>query len=445
MRAPMYPDTVPGEVRSWGLPGPFPHRLLTPGSSRDIALPQGDSWLPHGNGRSYGDVALNTGHTLLRTRWLDRYLDFDPHTGTLACEAGMLLSTIIEDFAPRGWFLPVVPGTRHVTVGGAIANDVHGKNHHAMGSFGDHVEGFRLLRSDGSTRDCSREQNADWFAATIGGLGLTGLVTQARLRLRRVASGWVRVRAQRFVGLDAFFDLNTQAEARHEYTVSWIDCLSGAQGLRGVLLAGDHAPLGPDSDAPLFPPAPRQTSFPVTPPISLINPLSLRLFNTAYFHRAPAQAEFLQPSWEYFWPLDKIAHWNRIYGRSGLLQYQFVVPPQAARAAIAEVLGLLKAAGTGSFLAVLKTFGNRAAPGLLSFARPGLTLALDFPNSPRVQALFARLDACIAGAGGALYPAKDALGSSALFHAAYPRWAEFQQYRDPLISSTFARRMENTG
>lgn len=439
------PEPMPGQVRSWGLPGPFDHRLLTPASVREIALPRDDCWLPFGNGRSYGDVALNEGHTLLRTRWLDRYVAFDPEAGVLECEAGMLLSAIVEDLGPRGWFLPVVPGTRHVTVGGAIANDVHGKNHHAMGSFGDQVEALRLLRTDGTVIECSRSENPDWFAATIGGLGLTGLVTHARLRLRPVRSGYIQVSARRFVGLDAFFALNAEAEAKHEYTVSWIDCLSGAENLRGLLLAGDHADRGPDPRAgAAFPPPPKRVSFPLTPPFSLINPLSLRLFNSAYFHKAPRAATFAQPAWDYFWPLDKIEHWNRIYGRGGLLQYQFVVPPDAAREAITEVLGLLREHGTGSFLAVLKTFGDRAAPGMLSFARPGLTLALDFPNVPKVHALFARLDACILAAGGALYPAKDALGSAALFRAAYPRWEEFQRFRDPQISSSFARRMEAT-
>ncbi|MBE7942219.1 MULTISPECIES: FAD-binding oxidoreductase [Ramlibacter] len=433
-----------GSVRTWGLPGPFEHRLVTPEAAAEVALPRGDSWLAHGNSRSYGDVALNTGHTLVRTRWLDRYVSFDAETGILECESGVLLSTIVEDFGARGWSLPVVPGTSYVTVGGAIANDVHGKNHHACGSFGDHVESLRLLRTDGAVVECSPRENADWFAATIGGLGLTGLVTHARLRLRRVSSGWIEVYATRFRGLDAFFELNAQAEARHEYTVSWIDCLSGAKGLRGVLLAGDHASRGPQPADPLFPPRPRRISFPVTPPVSLVNPLSLRLFNAAYYLKAPKAATFLQQGWDYFWPLDKISHWNRMYGRRGLLQYQFVVPPAAARDAISEVLGLLRAEGTGSFLAVLKTFGDRPAPGLLSFSRPGLTLALDFPNVPRVRGLFARLDTCIQQAGGALYPAKDALGSSALFHAAYPRWAEFQAYRDPGVSSTFLRRMEDT-
>ena len=359
----MFADATRGQVRSWGLPGPFEHRLLTPGSVREIALPASDCWLPHGNGRSYGDVALNTGHTLVQTRWLDRYLSFDTATGVLTCEAGVLLSSIIEDLAPRGWFLPVVPGTRHVTVGGAIANDVHGKNHHAMGSFGDHLEWLRLLRTDGNMIECSREQNADWFAATVGGLGLTGLITHARLRMRPVRSGWMRVSAQRFRGLDAFFGLNAQAEAAHEYTVSWIDCLSGAEGLRGVLLAGDHAEEGPHAGAPAFPPPPRGKTIPVTPPVSLVNPLSLRLFNSLYFHRAPDRASFLQQGWDYFWPLDAIRHWNRIYGPRGLLQYQFVVPPAVARDAITEVLRLLRSEGIGSFLAVLKTFGNRAAPG----------------------------------------------------------------------------------
>lgn len=428
-------------ARSWGLPGPFEHRELAPASMADIALPGDDVWLPHGNGRSYGDVALNVGHTLLHTRWLDRYVGFDAESGLLECEAGVLLAAIVADFAPRGWFLPVVPGTRHVTVGGAIANDVHGKNHHAMGSFGDHVESLRLLRSDGSVIECSREHHADWFAATIGGLGLTGLVTHARLRLRRIASGWMQVGVRRFRGLDAFFALNAEAEAHHEYAVAWIDCLSGADGLRGVLWAGDHAEYAPQGRAD-FPPPPRELAFPFTPPVSLVGPLSLRLFNGAYFRKAPEVGSFAQPFWSYFWPLDRIAHWNRMYGRGGLLQYQFVVPPAAAREAIAEVLGLLREQRTGSFLAVLKTFGDRPAPGLLSFARPGLTLALDFPNVPGVHALFRRLDACVAAAGGALYPAKDALGPAALFHAAYPRWTEFQRFRDPGISSSFARRME---
>lgn len=432
-----------GSVRSWGLPGPFAHQLAQPSTLSDLGLPRDDSWLPHGSGRSYGDVALNEGHALLQTRWLDRYIAFDPDTGELTCEAGVELADIVRDFLPRGWFPPVVPGTRHVTVGGAIANDVHGKNHHAMGSFGDHVIGFTLRRSDGTMIECTRDRNADWFRATIGGLGLTGLVTQARLQLRRVASGWVRVSTRRFRGLDAFFALNAQAEASHEYTVSWIDCLSGPDKLRGVLFAGDHAE-DPPAGEPRFPAEPGTRAFPVNPPFSLVNPLSLRAFNAAYFGKAPDDWLDLQPVWKYFWPLDAMAHWNRIYGRQGLLQYQFVVDPDQARDTITQVLRTIQASGLGSFLAVLKTFGSRQPAGMLSFARPGLTLALDFPNSPRVHALFATLDRCIEAAGGALYAAKDARGPGKLFRAGYPAWDAFQAFRDPRICSDFVRRMDRT-
>jgi FAD/FMN-containing dehydrogenase len=439
----MAAESANGNARSWGLPGPFRHRVLAPASVDEIQLPADDVWLPRATGRSYGDVALNEGHTLVDTRWLDRYVSFDPQSGILECEGGMLLSTIIDDLLPRGWFLPVVPGTRHVSVGGAIANDVHGKNHHAAGSFGDHVEGITLVRTDGNQIDATRSHNADWLAATIGGLGLTGLITRARLRLRRVGTGWMKVTARRFQGLETFFALNAEAERSSEYTVSWVDCLSGAERLRGVLLAGDHVDEVPaDRPRAAFPAAPKRVTWPLTPPVSLVNALSLRAFNSAYFHKAPREATFLQPVWDYFWPLDKIEHWNRIYGPRGLLQYQFVVPPEHARATITRVLEMLRSSGSGSFLAVLKTFGNRQAPGMLSFARPGLTLALDFPNVPKVHALFIQLDECIRAAGGALYPAKDARGSSALFHGAYPRWAEFQQYRDLGVSSGFLRRME---
>ncbi|MDB5957128.1 FAD-binding oxidoreductase [Ramlibacter sp.] len=428
-------------VRSWGLPGPFAHRVLQPASLAEVRLPADDSWLAHGLGRSYGDVALNAGHTLVCTRWLDRYLAFDAATGVLECEAGLPLARLVEDLLPRGWFPAVVPGTLQVTVGGAVANDVHGKNHHAMGSFGDHVLGLTLKRSDGSALECSPDENPQWFEATVGGLGLTGLITRVRLQLRPVASGWMRVAVQRFRGLDAFFALNAQAEAKHEYAVAWIDCLSGADALRGVLLAGDHADAAPDA-APRFPPPPRRAGVPLTPPFSLVNPLSLRAFNSAYFHRAPDRAELLQSVWDYFWPLDRLANWNRIYGPRGLLQYQCVLPPQSAETGVRELLRLLRAAGSGSFLAVLKTFGARPPRGLLSFARAGLTLALDFPDTPRVRSLFTQLDACVAAAGGALYPAKDAVGSPALFRSAYPRWGEFQRWRDAGVSSGFARRME---
>ena len=390
------------------------------------------SLLAFGNGRSYGDVGLNPGGTLLRMRGLDRFIAFDAETGELRCEAGTLLADILDLVVPRGWFLAVTPGTRFVTVGGAIANDVHGKNHHAAGSFGDHVRSFELLRSDGARLNCSREENADWFAATIGGLGLTGVITQATIRLRRIRGTAMAVRNTRYTGLDDFFALNAEAEKAHEYAVAWIDCL--AKTPRGVLMAGDHA----DGDVP----APRGAKrVPLTPPFSLINGLSLAAFNAAYYGK-PWPAETRQHYLPYFYPLDAIHDWNRIYGKPGFYQYQCAVPPASARTAIGEMLDAIAASGQGSFLAVLKNFGERPAPGLLSFPMPGTTLALDFPNrGTPTLALFDRLDTIVRAAGGRLYAAKDARMRGDFFRAAYPQWQDFSRFVDPAFSSGFWRRV----
>ncbi len=420
-------------VTAWG-------RLGWPGAATEIPLgdrhaplpPCDGTLLAYGNGRSYGDVGLNPGGTLLKLRGLDRFIAFDAETGALSCEAGVLLADILDLVVPRGWFLAVTPGTRFVTVGGAIANDVHGKNHHAAGSFGDHLLSCELLRSDGSRLTCSREENPDWFAATIGGLGLTGVVTQATIRLRRIRGTAMAVRNTRFTGLDEFFARNAEAEKAHEYAVAWIDCL--AQTPRGVLMAGDHAEGEP--------PEPRGAKrVPLTPSFSLINGLSLRTFNAAYYGK-PWPAETRQHYLPYFYPLDAIHDWNRIYGKPGFYQYQCAVPPASARASIGEMLDTIAASGQGSFLAVLKNFGARPAPGLLSFPMPGTTLALDFPNhGAPTLALFARLDAIVRAAGGRLYAAKDARMSGDFFRAAYPQWQDFSRFVDPKFSSGFWRRV----
>lgn len=414
-------------------------RLPASPAAREIRLADRGAPLPvtegpllaHGNGRSYGDVCLNSGGTLLHTRGLDRFIAFDEETGVLNCEAGVLLAEILEVFVPRGWFLPVTPGTRFVTVGGAIANDVHSKNHHADGTFGCHVRRFELLRSDGSRLNCSPTENADWFAATIAGLGLTGLITRAEIALRRIPGPGIAVANRRFNGLDEFFALNAEAEAAQPYTVSWIDCL--ARTPRGILMSGDHSPE---------PVAARRGALavPFTPPLSLVNGLSLRAFNEAYFHRplAARQTVHYEP---FFYPLDGVLHWNRLYGPRGFHQYQFVVPTRE-RAAVDEILRVIATSGQGSFLAVLKTFGERPSPGLLSFPLPGVTLALDFPNrGAATLELFARLDAIVAAAGGRLYPAKDARMPGELFRRSYRRLGEFMNFIDPAFSSDFARRV----
>jgi len=421
-------------LASWGLLPVEPASDERWWSDRTMSLPQGEHpLLAYGNGRSYGDVGLNSGGTLLHSRGLDRFIAFDETTGVLTCEAGVLLSEILDLFVPRGWFLPVTPGTRFITVGGAIANDVHGKNHHAAGTFGCHVRRFELLRSDGTRIVCSAEENAGWFAATIGGLGLTGLITWAEFALKPISGIGIDVRNKRFTGLDAFFEINAEAEARHHYTVAWIDCLSTIP--RGIFMAGDH------SNGHGFAGKKRKPlNVPVTPPISLINSLSLYAFNQAYFHRPLPETGVVHYE-PFFYPLDGVLNWNRVYGRQGFFQYQFVLPMEA-REALDELLRCIAASGQGSFLAVLKTFGAVASPGLLSFPAPGVTLALDFPNGGApTLALFEHLDAVIGLAGGRLYAAKDARMSGAFFQSSYPRLDEFMAYVDPRFSSDFARRV----
>ena len=427
----------------WGSWGRFPsvaHRAVIALSDRSASLPRAvASMLPYGNGRSYGDVCLNEDGVLLHTRRLDRFIDFDPASGVLRCEAGILLSEILDVVVPQGWFLPVTPGTRLVTVGGAVANDVHGKNHHIAGSFGCHVRAFELLRSDGSRLLCSPDENSPWFAATIGGLGLTGLIVWVELQMMRITSPHVWSAAWRFRNLEEFFARDEAAKMRWPYTVAWVDCLAGkGERGRGVYFAGEHAP--DRTGEPAY--RTRDLCIPFDPPMSLVNPLSLRLFNFAYYRRSYPGRARLTHYRQFFYPLDRIRDWNRMYGRAGFFQYQCVLPPPAARKGIAELLARIARSGEGSFLAVLKTFGGRRSPGMLSFPRPGTTLALDFPSrGEKTIGLFRDLDAVVAEYGGALYPAKDARMSAALFRRGYPDWERFAGYRDPGFSSSFWRRV----
>lgn len=426
-------------VSSWGRLSRDAHHVVALHDRTRLADVLGASVLPglvHGNGRSYGDVCLNPGGTLWSARGLDRFIAFDAATGVIECEAGVLLKDIIEVVLPHGWFPPVVPGTQFVTVGGAIANDVHGKAHHVAGSFGDQVLSFELLRTDGTVLPCSAIENAGWFAATIGGLGLTGVITRARLRLRRVDGPWLDAETIPFDSLERFFELSEQARQRFDYTVSWIDCVRGAGG-RGVFFQGNHA-------ARRESPQPRAARrFPVTPPVSLVNGLSLRVFNRLYHAmQTLKQGRAEQHYLPFFFPLDNLLEWNRMYGPRGFYQYQSVVPPAAALEVTRSMLREISAAGLGSFLAVLKTFGDRPSPGMLSFPMPGTTLALDFPNAgERTRALFDRLNAIVLAAGGRLYPAKDACMPPALLERGYPRLSEFLRFRDPGISSALSRRL----
>ena len=357
----------------------------------------------------------------------------------LLAEAGVTLAEILAIAIPQGWFLSVTPGTQFATLGGAIANDVHGKNHHLRGTFGNHVLRFGLLRHGQEVLTCSPSENPVLFAATIGGLGLTGIIEWAEIRLMPIRSSQIDSTVVRFGGLAEFFALSAELDHQHEYSVAWIDCLAkGSNTGRGVFIVGDHARYGQqevDQRSKL--------RVPLTPPLSLINNLSLRAFNEAYWRVHPALRTRQRGSYEpFFYPLDRILHWNRIYGRKGFQQYQCVIPDAVAELAMRELLGAIAESGQGSFLAVLKRCGDIASPGLLSFPLPGTSLALDFPQKADLdRALFSRLDAIVREAGGRLYPAKDAHMSGNDFRLAYPAWEQLESLRDPALNSLFWKRV----
>jgi FAD/FMN-containing dehydrogenase len=397
------------------------------------------SLLPFGNGRSYGDSCLNPGGALLKTGALNHFISFDPASGMLICEAGIHLCEILRIFVPRGWFLPVTPGTRHITVGGAVANDVHGKNHHRKGTFGAHIHRFELCRSDGSRHICSRDENRDWFLATVGGLGLTGVITWVEIALSPISGPWITGQALPFGDLEEFFSISSDSDNRFEYTVAWIDCCARGSNLgRGIFFRGDHRKEG----VSLASHRSRTIAVPFSPPVSLINGLSLRAFNTAYYHRHRSPERSIRHYESFFYPLDGILKWNRIYGPRGFYQYQCVIPPESSKEAMREVLKQIGATGMGSFLGVLKNFGDHPPEGMLSFPMPGLTLALDFPNTgEKLHRLFQRLDALVLEAGGRLYPAKDARMTGTMFRRGYPEWQRFSEFIDPKFSSGFWRRV----
>lgn len=427
-------------VSSWGRLGAPLHRVVVlndPAKVKSLVSGGDSLGLAHGMGRSYGDACLNPEGILWLTTGLDHLIAFDGSTGRLTCEAGVLLRDIQRLVIPRGWILPVTPGTQLVTVGGAIANDVHGKNHHLLGSFGDHVQRIKLLRTNGEMIGCGPHTQPDWFAATVGGLGLTGIIVEAEIQLRRVASPWLQTETIPYGDLDEFFQLADGSEADWEHTVSWIDCVSGS-GNRGLFMRGNF------SDSEQRPePKKRQLVMPFVPPISLVNSLSLRPFNAAYYNLKKSKAGSTIVHYEsFFYPLDNLLEWNRMYGPKGFFQYQSVVPREAGQDATRAMLGEIAKSGEGSFLAVLKTFGNRQPVGMMSFPRPGVTLALDFPNKgAKTHKLFERMDAIVREAGGRIYPAKDARMPRDLFEAGYPRLHEFLKYRDPGISSGLSRRL----
>ncbi len=431
-----------GSFESWGRYPKYKARLVPmhwqgefPGNIEGLH----NGALAVGMGRSYGDSCLLKDGNLVVTTAMNRLLDFDAETGVLTAEAGVTLAEILDFAVPRGFFLPVSPGTKYVTLGGAIANDIHGKNHHVGGTFGCHVTRFELVRSDGSRRLCSRTENPDWYGATIGGLGLTGVITWASLRLRRIVSRMIDYEGIQFHGVDEFLALTEQYKDV-EYTVSWIDCAStGKNFARGVFMLGDHSAVAGKLNAS---PKPKLV-FPVEAPGFALNHTTVSMFNTVFFHKqGKARVKALQDYEPFFYPLDAVLRWNRMYGKGGLLQFQYAIPWTQAREGTIAILTEVAKSGLASFLAVLKAFGDVPSPGLMSFPQPGITLALDFPIKAGVTfPLFERLADMTREYGGRLYPAKDAAMTAAQFQAFYPQWEQLRRYKDPVITSSFWERV----
>jgi FAD/FMN-containing dehydrogenase len=389
-----------------------------------------ETLIARGNGRSYGDPALNPDGTLSLLR-SNRFVDFEPLSGMLTCEAGVLLEDVIDTLLPLGWFPPVTPGTKFVTIGGMIASNVHGKNHHLAGSFGDHVESIDLALADGRVVRCSGKENESLFAATCGGMGLTGVILRARFRLMPVETGFIRRETRRLRNLAEAMDA-FEAARDWTYSVAWIDCLARGDALgRSLLFLGEHARAGelPAERrlAPLSIPKKHSRTVPVDVPGFAQNRWSIGAFNELYYRVARPGTDILDYD-RFFYPLDGILEWRRLYGRAGLVQYQCVLPLAASRVGLTLLLKRIADAGLGSFLGVLKLFGHQNS-GMLSFPMEGYTLALDFPARAKTLALFPILDAIVADHGGRLYLAKDAATSPPMIERFYPGLNQFRAVR----------------
>jgi L-gulonolactone oxidase len=426
-------------VESWGRLTRAEHDVSRAAEIADVQrlLREPGPILASGMQRSYGDVALNAGNRLLDMRGLDRFIAADWSTGVVTVQAGMTLDALLQVSVPRGWFIPVTPGTKFVTIGGMIANDVHGKNHPSAGSFGRHVRAFTLIRSDRGAVACSEAAEPDLFRATIGGLGLTGVIATATISLARIPSDSLDVEGVRFGHVDDYFRLVSESRD-WSYVVAWVDCMSsGAELGRGLFSRARWSP-----GSALTPHRAPGLSVPVDFPSGTLNRFSISAFNAAYRHRPGAVGASRQHYSTFFHPLDGVGRWNRMYGPRGFFQHQSVIPPEAAQQTIRAMLEITARERLGSFLVVIKEFGDLPSPGLLSFPRAGTTFALDFPNGgPHVQRVLQRFADMAIDAGGRLYPAKDALMTPAHFNASFPDWGRLEALRDPSILSDFWRRV----
>jgi decaprenylphospho-beta-D-ribofuranose 2-oxidase len=408
------------------------------------------SYIARGLGRSYGDSALNENAGVIVQTRMNRFLTFDAASGVLGCESGTSLAEIIEHFLPRGWFLPTTPGTKFVTVGGAIAADVHGKNHHRVGSFGRFIVDLRLVLANGEEVVCSPSIRPELFWATVGGMGLTGCILSARFQMVRVPSAYVAVTYRKTRDLEHTLETFTSEDHKYQYSVAWIDCLArGASLGRSIVMLANDAAVDqlPARRAaqPLELPRRLPLAVPFNLPRAAAAPWAMRTFNALYYRVHHDETKIVEFD-SFFYPLDAVAHWNRIYGRRGFAQYQAWFPLETSHCGLVELLERIAASQRGSFLAVLKSCGT-ADDGLLSYLAPGHTLALDFPNFGQpLRELAAELDQILLKHGGRLYMAKDSLTTAACFQEMYPRLNEFRAIKEAVdpqhrFNSSQARRL----
>lgn len=409
---------------------------------RQENLPAQKNILPVGSGKSYGDACLNEGGQVISTKYLNHFIAFDATKGIITCEAGVTLAQVLQLAVPHGWFLLVTPGIKYITVGGAISNDVHGKNHHRAGNFAHHLLQFELLRSSGQRLICSPTENKELFQATIGGIGLTGLITWAQFSLKPISS--VFIEAQQIVTKNFSECLSVMSESKetYEYVIASLDSSASGKSMgSGAVLRGNHSTqkdvTGSETvSAPLF-------SLPSPLPISAVNRFTTGIFNKLYYHKQLTK----QKNWRvhynpFFYPQDILGNWNYLYGPKGFLQYQCQLPNEGALGTLEEIFHTMQKNGFASPLTTLKILGEKKSLGLLSFPKPGYTLALDFPNTGKnLLDMFEKLDIIVQKNHGRLYLAKDARMSSDFFKNSYPNWQEFSRHIDPAFSSSMWRRL----
>jgi len=442
------------QLTGWGRTAPTAARLSPVHGEDDaravLAGRTGRGLLARGLARSYGDAAQNAGGDVLDMTAADRVLDIDLATGEIEVEAGISLDRLMTLFVPMGFFVPVTAGTRYVTVGGAIAADIHGKNHHVAGSFAQHVAWLDLLLADGTVRRVGPDQDAELFWATAGGMGLTGVILRARVRMKPIESSQILVDTDRTPDLDSLLTLMTDSDHLYDYSVAWIDCVTrGARMGRSVLTRGrfaqrDELPARRQADPLRYGAAVRVSAPDLFPP-RLLNLATVAAFNELWYRKSPKRKrDQLQSIPTFFHPLDGVGAWNRIYGPHGFVQYQFTVP-FGQEAALRTALERISSSGHASFLAVLKRFGE-GNPGLLSYPSPGWTLALDIPVVPGLAGLLDGLDELVVGAGGRIYLAKDSRVRPELFEGMYAELGAFRAVRrlvdpDGVFTSDLARRL----